>query len=65
MMRFMTEEQMEERLEEIQDEVNAYTKRIQSLEEDLKVVIRCSAGNILEQARQNLHGSAPFANASS
>ena len=61
----MTNEQIEERLGEMQDEIDAYTKRIQSLEEDLKVVIRCSAGNILEQARQNLHGSAPFANASS
>jgi len=48
----MTEEQIEERLEEIQDEINAYTKRIQSLEEDLNVVIRCSAGNIVEQVRQ-------------
>jgi hypothetical protein len=61
----MTNEQIEERLGEMQDKIDAYTKRIQSLEEDLKVVIRCSAGNILEQARQNLHGSAPFANASS
>jgi hypothetical protein len=64
MIAFMTEEQMEERLEEIQDEIDAYTKRIQSLEEELNVVIRCSVGNIVDQVRQRMEGivRSPFAN---
>jgi hypothetical protein len=34
----MTEEQIVERFEEIQDEIDVYTKRIETLEEDVEIL---------------------------
>lgn len=36
----MTEEQIVERFEEIQDEIDVYTKRIETLEEDVKILAK-------------------------
>jgi hypothetical protein len=47
----MTDEKIEERFGEIQDQINAYTKRIKTLEEDLRIVIRFGYANVVEQAR--------------
>ena len=38
----MTEEQIVERFEEIQDEIDVYTKRIETLEEDVKILAKFS-----------------------
>jgi hypothetical protein len=37
---FMTEEQIVERFEEIQGEIDVYTKRIETLEEDVKILAK-------------------------
>jgi len=51
MVPFMTDEKLEERFGEIQDQIDAYKKRIKTLEEDLRIVIRFSNVDVVEQAR--------------
>jgi hypothetical protein len=46
----MTEEQIEERFEELQDQIDAYRKRIEVLEQELKIVARF--GNFVTYVRQ-------------
>jgi predicted DsbA family dithiol-disulfide isomerase len=50
----MNEEDVEERLEELQEQVDAYRKRIETLEEELKIVVRF--GNFVTHVRQYAAG---------
>jgi hypothetical protein len=44
---FMTEEQIVERFEEIQDEIDVYTKRIETLEEDVEILAKFATSQII------------------
>jgi hypothetical protein len=43
----MTEEQIVERFEEIQDEIDVYTKRIETLEEDVEILAKFATSQII------------------
>jgi len=48
----MTDENLKERFEELQEQIKEYAKQIEQLKEDLKIVIRFSSPNAVAQARQ-------------
>ena len=50
----MTEEQIVERFEEIQDEIDVYTKRIETLEEDVKILAKFATSQIIAYWRARL-----------
>jgi hypothetical protein len=53
----MDDEKIEERFREIQDQIDAYTKRIGALEEDAKILAKYLPAQILAFANQTSNAS--------